>query len=336
VIVCASVFGRVDAVAMMDVSSLSGSDDTLINKLSLWGIQLFFFAVVSLLLLSSSFGILFLDRHGWSHRLAGAVHWMLLILGTATVPSQSSQPSKALLYDTLLASSGVIVTLTAAKDFPHRYVRNASGQSGTLAKTAMVTQAEMIEHSFYQLLNLFQALYLHTIYSLSSKTERYIALLCVTAPWWLRSRFPVHSFSHNWKAKTNSHETLLYRIKKAQYLFYKHVILHGLNLSLCVAPSQFVTLLAWRIFWICLHTSYVMEFFLQTLVKRKVLSQSIMLALNRWLMLVSTLAALPSVVQVLRWDLALASLVLNFVNRHHDVVNTMLVATLALTLQHDK
>jgi hypothetical protein len=61
-----------------------------------------------------------------------------------------------------------------------------------------------------------------------------------------------------------------------------------------------------------------------------------MLALNRRRMLVSTLAALPSVVSVLRWDLALASLVLNFAHRHHNVLNVMLVTTLALYLQHDE
>jgi len=66
---------------------------------------------------------------------------------------------------------------------------------------------------------------------------------------------------------------------------------------------------------------------LQSLVKRQVLSQSTMLALNRLLMAVSSLAALQSIVGAVRWEACFLSLVLNFVNRHHDLANTMLIGS---------
>jgi hypothetical protein len=168
----------------------------------------------------------------------------------------------------------------------------------------------------------------------------------VTAPWYVRSRFPVNNFSQNWKtnesqAPTVTHkqsdaksdlETLLYRIKKGQYLFYKYVVLHGINLAVCLQPSSLVTTQPWRIFWLCLNTAYVMEFFLQSLVRRKVLSQSRMLWLNRFLMAVSSLAAVPAIITTVRWELCLFSLVLNITHRHHDVFNTVCLASAGLVL----
>ena len=148
---------------------------------------------------------------------------------------------------------------------------------------------------------------------------------------------------------------LLYKIKKAQYLFYKHVILHGVNLTVFLAaavddddedrsPPQLVRTPAWRVFWICLNASYVMEFFLQSLVRRRVMAQSTMLALNRLLMAVSSVAAVQSVVRLgrrqgqfaVRWDLCLASLVLNWVRRKHDLVHTMLIATVAMVMANTR
>ena len=336
------------------VSSIVRTMKTLVSyDFPLWGLQFFFVAVASLI--SVHFSLLFLDRHGWTHRLAGAVHFFLLVVGAwAILPQTSSHRNNALFYDVALGCSGVVVTLTASRDFPHRYVRNNVGQSGSLSDKAMVTQAEMMEHAFYEFLNLWQALYLHFMASQADDDmvldtqsvplrRRWCALLVVTAPWWFRRRFPVHSFSHNWTKQLaqqhttspqKKHEALLYRIKKWQYIFYKHVILHGVNLSICVAPAPLVAQPSWRLFWICLNTSYVMEFFLQSLVKRQVvLTQTTMLMLNRWLMLVSTCAAW-SVLATLRWELCLASLVLNFVHRYHDVWNTMAIGSLALYYHH--
>jgi hypothetical protein len=129
-------------------------------------------------------------------------------------------------------------------------------------------------------------------------------------------------------------EIMLYQIKKAQYLFYKHVVLHGINVSLCVRPTDLVYTLPWRVFWLCLNTSYAMEFFLQSLVKRRVLSQAAMLSLNRLLMTVSSLAAFPSVATIVRWDACILSLILNLVHRHHDVMNTLFLGTAMLAQDH--
>lgn len=263
----------------------------------------------------------------------GGLHLLLLLTGAFHL-----QRDYYLIYDLCLGCSGMLLTFTAARDFPHRYIRNAPGQSGTLSEKATVTQAEMMEHLFYQFLNLWQAMYLHCIAEVSRHGLRWWALLAVTAPWWFRHYFPVHSFQQNWQ-KTPIHkrtqpESILYKIKKGQYIFYKHVVLHGLNMTQCITPTlSLVTTPDWRIFWLCLNTSYVMEFFLQSLVKRRVMDQSTMLTLNRCLMFVSSLASLRAVITVVRWNLCAASLLLQFTHRHHDVFNTMLIASAAFLLE---
>ena len=407
------------------------------GSIAVLGVTTIFFALVVAKILPS-FHHLFFESRGWSHRLFGAIHLGLLTLGAgfcwieATEINgnivilsalsrlwSSNKENAALWFDVLLGCSGVATTLTAAKDFPHRLVRNKPGRSGSLHQEAIVTQAEMIEHSFYQGLNLIQALYLHALYRLtvhfskvygsntsaiqkvmeSSTTipiswvmmgSRVFCLWLVTAPWLLRNRFPIHGFSQNWSkgsrtraketteetitkksinthseqqsgAKTSSSdvglgdgEIILYRIKKAQYLFYKHVILHGLNISVALSTSgpSFFSLfrgeeasttnhsyhlaipygIHWRIFWLLLNTSYVMEFFLQTLVKRKILSQSYMLVLQKILMLAASLSAIKVLFgsdgepAVVRPEICLLSLLLNFIHRHHDVLNTIGIA----------
>ena len=80
----------------------------------------------------------------------------------------------------------------------------------------------------------------------------------------------------------------------------------------------------WRIFWIALNTSYVMEFFLNSLVKRGVLSQRYMMILNGLLMCSASLAAICAVNSV-RLEAAVLSLLFNFGNRGHDVINTLVV-----------
>ncbi|KAL7581233.1 hypothetical protein ACA910_006011 [Epithemia clementina (nom. ined.)] len=370
---------------------------------------------------------LFWDWHGWRHRLSGGMLLLWLFLGSCFFSSSSSSSSSSstlplypisdsinrnqqsdahrcvyccanyffcLAYDVILGVLGIAATLTAARDFPHKHVQNESGQSGTLASKAIVTQAEMIEHSFYQGLNLWQALYLHAMASMSVAMGRRTAgtvwaiLFCggalwlVTAPWHWRRRFPVHSFSNNWKlkheqqqqrnksAKVNSkidekkqpppsstssrQESIMYKIKKWQYIFYKHVIFHGLNISIALRqvrrltrkPQQeeqqqqqqqqqqyhhetMVYTRGWRLFWIALNAAYVLELFLQSLVKRKIVSQAQMLLLNQCLMLISSLAAATQstfrCLIVDHWHICLASAVLNFTHRHCDVMNTVLI-----------
>ena len=218
--------------------------------------------------------------------------------------NSNSWAIKCLIYDIILGLLGTSATLTAAKGFPHRHIINRPGESGTLSHSAMVTQNEMLEHAFYQMLNLWQALYLHAITWMGSGIIRKsligrMALLwIVTLPWVVRTKwFPVNSFSANWTSNnqqqrngyassrneriqvgTKSNErsqssiNRVYQIKKWQYVFYKHVILHGLNISMAVIITTFDNTdnlqhhplpltTEWRTFWLCLNTSYVRNSF---------------------------------------------------------------------------
>ena len=198
--------------------------------------------------------------------------------------------------------------------------------------------------------------------SIVEVAKRVGMLVLVTLPWAIRKRFPVNSFSDNWKRNNvemnnnNRHNDKggggiqvgtekgskylwlingMYRFKKWQYVFYKHVILHGLNISVAVtaaSTSQHTNhnhtplplTPQWRTFWLLLNTSYVMEFFLQSLVKRKVLTQRYMMGLNFLLMISASFASMEyNVLGQVRVEAALISLVLNFWNRGHDVANTM-------------
>ena len=418
---------------------------------------------------SSSFSTLFLQWHGWSHRLAGGTHLCWMILGTFYVTQSgsnidfSSWKYKTFAYDVVLGVLGVITTYTASQGFPHKTIQNNIGQSGTLHLNAIVTQAEMIEHLFYQFLNLCQSIYLHTLsYYYSSYYSgddpdnitinmsivyRLSMLWLVTSPWLVRHKLPVHSFSHNWllyqqqrdeqkqrsriiksqlkpkeeqttsssqdqggdnndrvklilgqrpthKSKISGNENdsngtsdsnnsdsgyetetevLLYRIKKCQYIFYKHVILHGVNIysMICIAhnnsssssrssSSTIPYSTSWRIFWLLLNLSYVMEFFLQSIVKRRIISQSGMLYLQRWLMSTASISAICVLLEIPMtsssslvaavtttdsetttsatytlsyasfWLVCVTSLILNFVHRHHDVMNTMVIGIVLL------
>ena len=78
-----------------------------------------------------------------------------------------------------------------------------------------------------------------------------------------------------------------------------------------------------RFVYICNQTSYVMEFFLQRILKRGVLSQHRMMMMNGLLMASSSLAAVKAVFGRVRVETALVSLLLNFTNRHHDILNVM-------------
>ncbi|KAL3914140.1 MAG: hypothetical protein SGARI_000284 [Bacillariaceae sp.] len=253
--------------------------------------------------------------------------------------------------------SGIVTTLTAAADFPHRYVSNDNDgthlQSGTLHEKAIVTNAEMVEHAFYQGLNLVQAMYLHAMHHFNDThvSIQFVMLWLVTSPWLFRSLVPVSSFSHNWKLhqekqrrnKQNENtqnnkdfqELLMYKVKKSQYIFYKHFILHGINLSVLLyadARQRIPLGPPWRVFWVLLNLSYVAEFFLQTLVKKKMLRQRTMLLCNQVLMVAASLGAL-TVLKDVSIPVALTSVALNFANRHHDVLNTMGIATATHFLQ---
>ena len=357
-----------------------------------------FFGILGLVLWNN-FSTLFLDRHGWRHRVAGLLHFIWLTLGLGLIyfspaPAQVQVQVQAhsqirtsyryhsyryhyiyVIYDVLLGIFGTTATLTAARDFPHKYIQNKQGQSGTLSQHAMVTQNEMLEHSFYQGLNLCQAIYLHFITTnttttttapipslhMSRTVTAILPLFLVTLPWYIRHRFPTHSFSANWhhqnQNKQTSVELFLYKIKKWQYIFYKHVLFHGINITTLFSLQQTTLTLTltfpdfldtiplplthrWRIYWTALNTSYVLEFFLQSLVKRNILSQYSMMWLQRMLMTASTIAA----INVLSWNgvagglylgaVALTSMMLNFIYRGHDLRHTICLGFLINVLRY--
>lgn len=357
-----------------------------VATVALYGLRAFFVLLLTALAASSnpSPRSLFLATNGRSHRLAGAAHLGWLLLGAFWFvrdgADDATRAMRCLSYDVILGALGIIATLTAARDFPHRRVVNRKGESGTLSHAAMVTQDEMIEHSFYQAMNLWQALYLHTITWVGgddgamatirqSMIGRVTLLWSVTAPWGLRHLFPVHSFSANWssgnrngrirKSNTNEGQRIrlgtqingdgmatinrMYRVKKWQYIFYKHVILHGLNVSVAFpgysynynnGDCAFLPLtIQWRVFWLALNTSYVMEFFLQSMVKRGILYQQRMMMMNGMLMASSSLSAVVVISGKVRLDAAFLSLVLNFANRHHDTFNTLMTGFVCATLR---
>ena len=230
----------------------------------------------------------------------------------------------------------------------------------------------------------------------SDRDARVLALRCglllgVTGFWWLRGFFPVNSFSANYtedKRSEKGYSRLLgwmYRIKKYQYLFYKHFLLHGLNVSFALrrhlphfplglavftaaatttttttaAPSSLAldlslshsltttttttattittiltTLtprdLEWRLYWVCLNTAYTFEFFLQTLVKRRHLTQRTMLLLNQMSMAASSAAALQVLGRGVCLPVAALSWCLNIARRQREVANTTLVVAVAI------
>ena len=296
---------------------------------------------------------LFAPRFGRGHRLAGAAHLVLLLVGVADLLARVSQASfgasarppldlvalplgrarvsGAFLYDALLGVSGCALTITAASDFgiPRARLRNRA--SGALDDDQTVTREEIVEHLFYQVLNVTQMVFLRIapiVAATHGRSGACASLALATAPWLFRSAFPTNRFSANYRRReplvadvadagnalrmersagrtTNAVSSVrvrrLYRLKKAQYVFLKHVLQHGLNAGVVVAatrassssssPSSLADTLFFRAYWLTLNTAFVMEFFMQTLVKKNKLSQRTMLRANKTLMFTSSLAA---------------------------------------------
>mmetsp|Transcript_839 Transcript_839/g.1917 ORF Transcript_839/g.1917 Transcript_839/m.1917 type:complete len:340 (+) Transcript_839:152-1171(+) len=281
---------------------------------------------------------MFIRRHARRHRVLGLLYLLWLLYGFFDLFTGFG--TNEFIYHVVLGILGVAVTLTAAFDFRyHERVKNRA--SGTLEKTTTVTFSEMIEHSFYQGLNLLQISYLHILDTDGGRPfwQGITLLLLVTAPWLVRGYFPVNSFSKNYTdipLRDYSLEVLMYRVKKWQYVFYKHALLHGVNVSAALSTPEdrtFVRAPLFRLYWLSLNCSYVMEFFLQTLVKKNIMSQSMLLSLQKLLMAVASVSAL-FVLMYVRWDVCAISFALNMVNRGHDFVNTCLVVVAALSLSH--
>lgn len=277
-----------------------------------------FFAIVSGVVLRNP--RMFTKRHGRLHRVMGLCYFVWL--GAGFVDSFIRLPVDRFLYDAVLGILGVILTLTAAFEFQHKHVTNVA--SGSLDPHATITHGEMIEHSFYQGLNLLQIVFLHFVSPELDLRFRALMVLAVTSPWMLRHHFPVNKFSDNYTKvdlKSTALVRFLYRIKKYQYVFYKHFLLHGLNLSVAISGDSLADRQFFRLYWMSLNASYVFEFFLQTLVKKKYMEQNTLLILQRVLMAEASIVSLYVLGHVSP-VIAVSSLLLNFINRKHDMMNT--------------
>jgi hypothetical protein len=237
-------------------------------------------------------------------------------VGLGSPPLASARASLA--FDLALGVAGVVLALTAAFEFkdPHleRRVRNVA--SGPLDPDQTVTHEEMLEHAFYQGLNLAQIAFLHLAASSAASAgsfgapspgsplsapaarARALALLAVTAPWLLRGFFPINRFSHNYTRPGRDPRALtsrLYRLKKWQYVSLKHLLQHGLNVAVAThtgadaaALASLARSTAFRAYWLALNAAFVIEFFAQTLVKRGYARQASALRVNLALMVAST------------------------------------------------
>ena len=95
----------------------------LLEFASCWGLRLFLL-LVSLVSLRNA-PQLFLSSHGRSHRLVGGLLFVWIILGVCTCGIDAHLSGHyVLLYDIVLGCLGTATTLTAARDFPHRLVKN--------------------------------------------------------------------------------------------------------------------------------------------------------------------------------------------------------------------
>ena len=299
-------------------------------------------------------------RFARDHRLSGMAHLLVLASGgvlllcrhhqhhaNATTRSSSSSvlfggTNFWVAYDVLLALSGIQVTSSALSDFGalHSRVRDEGSDaksSGVLHETKTVATSEMKEHLFYQRLNLVQILYLHFCDAWEEDVRAKAGLvLATTLGWASQARYPVNSFSKNYGGggenggTFDSLENFLYRAKKWQYVFYKTCLLHGLNVSAAIGFGRSsgnrssTSGTFFQLYWLCLNASYVMEFFLQTLVKKKYGTQSNVLFMNQFLMLVSSFSALPIVMNRVHPIAFLAAFALNFLNRKKELTNVCL------------
>jgi hypothetical protein len=166
------------------------------------------------------------------------------------------------LFDIVLGALGIGLTLAAAREFGHKNVRNRA--SGTLDEDATVSYDEMIEHAFYQVLNLCQALFVAyvSLPSTSLISRAFCACAC-SAPWLFRSAFPVHSFSKNYGNSSRCSLCLsqspshlisppslipsLHRFSQSQFFIIR--FLYRIKKWQCVSPCCVLLqlLLRWRV-----------------------------------------------------------------------------------------
>lgn len=143
---------------------------------------------------------MFLKRQGRKHSITGFLYLAWIGAGFADLVFPflpRGLMSVPIVYDALLGVLGLCLTLFAAFEFQHKHVKNVA--SGTLDEHATVTYGEMIEHAFYQGLNVLHILYVYAIGLVPDNLYLRLALLfVVTLPWTARSFFPVNKFSDNY------------------------------------------------------------------------------------------------------------------------------------------
>lgn len=268
----------------------------------------------------------YMRYYGMQHRVLGGAYMTLLSISAWDLVFHLSR-SRAFLHISLPVL-GTLLARSASKEFKGAHapdkVRNVA--SGALDKDQTVTTSEMTEHVFYQGLNVAQALYMH-LDQPKSTGGRWLWYIAVCLPWAFRFLYPVNSFSDNYHKEGRdpwAWTSILYRIKKWQYVFYKHALLHGLNIS-CALEHGGTTAVArshaFATYWTGLNAAYSLEFFLQSLVKRGILAQKTMLHLNQLLMFICSVPALRVLSQFVRPEAALMSCFLNFVSRGNELLN---------------
>jgi len=199
---------------------------------------------------------LFAPRYGRSHRLVAGAYLLWLVAGAARCfgANEPATAVDAAAYDAVLGVLGTLTALTAARDFGQHATAKTSG---TLDADAFVTRSEMVEHAFYQVLNFLQIMGLH---ALAAGAPGFAVLLAQTLPWAWRARFPVNSFSANYDAARGGGSpwaltNVMYRIKKYQYIFYKHALLHGLNISAALGRPPRIRGRRFRAYWLSLNAA---------------------------------------------------------------------------------
>lgn len=305
-----------------------------------------FFSLLLIQLVAWRFRM-FTKLHGRTHSIIGACYLLILFLYLLDLihlqlKSQVIESSlHRVVLDVAINFTGIWLTATAAFEFGHKNVKNIA--SGTLDPHATVTYNEMMEHLFYQKLNLFQVSFLHAIcysshYDLAStmnidvKIIRAALYVFVSSPWLVRHMYPVHPFSQNY-IKNDPRSTpfirFLYRMKKYQYMFYKHWLLFGLNVTVALSGTCLAESILFRAYWLLLNASYVMEFFLQTLVKKGYISQTFMLGMQIILMLAASVAAFNVLYEISAgFLLSLVSIMLNLVARKRDFIWCLILLAL--------
>jgi hypothetical protein len=188
----------------MRVSSPDLVDVCLVIGVWLWLVTLVFISAVN-------FRALFLGRRGRFHRVLGLVEILLLNCVLFDVLWPFLGVSLRVFVDVGLGVMGALLAISALLAFDHAKV-HALQKSGTLDEHALVSNAEMLEHSFFQILNSAQMVYLYCLSLMPSNLLSRLCLCWVASwPWLFRSWFPINSFSANYGKQADPRSSAVIR-----------------------------------------------------------------------------------------------------------------------------